>query len=91
MRLVLYATICVHLILLPLMEAPAVIKVAYWVPCCIELVCLTIYSLRWMNARAFQTTESFKSDKKNLVVMIVVLVIEFHQQQKISKISSKKF
>ena len=73
MKLLLYATICVHL-LLPLMEEPAVFHVPYWVPCCIELICLIIYTLRWINARAFQTHESFKADKKNFIVLVIIVV-----------------
>lgn len=73
MTLVLYLVIAVHL-LLPIIEEPAVFKVPYWVPCCIELVCLTVYALRWTNARSFQTTESFKVDKKNFIVIIILIV-----------------
>jgi hypothetical protein len=68
-----YITLTIH-ILLPLIEEPSNLKVSFWLPCCIELFCLTIYSLRWYQLYSFQTYETFKGDKKNYASLITIIV-----------------
>ncbi len=70
-----YIIICVHLVLLPLLEHPAYFEdIAFWIPCTLEIVCLLAYLTRWFHLKSFQTKEEFYSDKKHIVVLVVIFV-----------------
>ncbi len=64
-----------HLIILPLFENPAYYTdTPFWLPCIIESFCLIVYLIRWIHLKSFQPNNDFYSDKKHILVLVIIAV-----------------
>ncbi len=71
---IMHFTILVNLSLAFIEKPIDLVSVPYWAPCLIELICLLIYSLRWLHLFSFQTPEFFWRDSKVWVKLFTIIV-----------------
>ena len=70
----LYLTLLIHIVILPVFENPAVLEIPFWIPNLIEFICLFIYTLRWIHLKSFQEKQIFSKRKTNLIIPVIVIV-----------------